>query len=692
MLNELYSLAESTNLAEIPLDKWHPQLKPLPKASAAKPCYRISIGDGTSVTSVKPIDTELTDSLRKWEPSNGNSFPGFNIQPLYRICMDSKCAHHKENLNIFKKWASGKEPVDMQTLESWMTAENSNWDAKMHKKLIQCLSKIPKKLLQSLPEDDKASDLRRVIKFASGFIDNTEEAAAVFRNSLKDYLLNCIKENRDTETALNMLIYGGSCKKDPLGDRGSLSVFMDTDDFDNYPIASERTIDIINNILWVSKNNKTQKTGISDAFGDDMAGAGDKLAGVKLKYIVEVKLRAMNSESPCQKRYGLIDAASYPIGQNARTRIKGALEWLSKSEFEGKTWGRTDNTEELLFAYPKQLPPVPVSLASAFGVRNQSDAPERFADAVTGVIGSLKGISRDLKNIEIEVFSLKKMFKDSCKTKVVFHRNYTAQRLADAADSWQAGAANIPDINLRVWGNEKGKTELTSMPVPFPLETAPVINKIWKKNGKLLKSISVINPCEGVELMLSENPEAQSFHLLSKLVQNAKGLLISQENEINSGNALSLQKDRDKVLILPLIGILLSKIGINKEEYMQQPSFLVGKMLKIADDIHKLYCNDVRGSMPNQLIGNSMMTAALDSPVQALAQLGLRIKPYYGWAQTNKNEKTAGLSRYLIKLCGETADELSKHELPQRLNDAEKAQLLLGYLASHPKKNETEIK
>lgn len=691
MLNELYSLAESLSLAGVTPEEWHPQLKPLPKASAAKPCYRISIGDGTSVTSVKPIDTELTDSLRKWEPSNGNSFPGFNIQPLYRICMDSKCTHHKENLNIFKKWVSGKETVDMQTLESWMTAENSNWDAKMHKKLIQCLSEIPKKLLQSLPEDDKAFDLRRVIKFAAGFIDNTEEAAAKFRISLENYLLNCVLENRDTEMALNMLIYGGSCKKDPLGDRGSLSVFMDTDDFDNYPIAHAKTVSLINKtLIGGNKDNASEANG-RDAFGDVFSQSDEKLAGVKLQYVAEVKLRAMNSESQCQKRYGLIDAASYPIGQNARTRIKGALEWLSKQELEGKTWGRTDNTKELLFAYPKQLPPVPVSLASAFGVRNQSDAPERFADAVTEVIGSLKGISGDLKNIEIEVFSLKKM--DKARTKVVFHRNYTAQRLADAADSWQAGAANIPEISLRVWGSEKGKTELTSMPVPFPLEAAPVINKIWKQDGKLLKYIPVINPCEGVELMLSENPEAQAFHLLSKLVQNAKGLLISQEYEINSGNALSLQKDRDKVLILPLIGILLSKIGISKEEYMQQPSFLVGKMLKIADEIHELYCKDVRGSaMPGQLIGNSMMTAALDSPVQALAQLGLRIKPYYGWAQTNKNEKTAGLSRYLIKLCGETAEELSKHELPQRLNDAEKAQLLLGYLASHPKKNETEIK
>lgn len=690
MLNELYNLAESLSLAGITPDEWHPQLKPLPKVSSAKPCYRISINDDMSVSSVKPVDFELADGLRKWEPSNGSSFPGFNIQPLYRICMDSKCPDHKDNLNIYKKWISGRAPVDIQMLKSWMAHENSNWDIKVHKRLSQCLGEIPQKLLQKLSEDENTSDLRHIIKIASGFIGSTEDAVASFKDALENYLFNCISENRDIEIALNMLIYGGSCRKDPLGDRGSLSVFMDTDNFNYYPVAHVKTVSMINKALIGNKRAESCGADGLDAFGGDFDRSDEKLAGVKLPYVAEVKLRAMNSESPCQKRYGFIDAASYPIGKTARIRIKGALEWLSKPELEGKTWGRTDNTKELLFAYPKQLSSVPVGLAQAFGVRNLSDAPARFSDAVADVIGLLRGISCDLANIEIEVFALKKM--DKARTKVVFYRDYTAHRLAEAAENWQIGAANIPDISLRVWGSEKGNIEKTEIPVPFPLEAAPVINKIWRQDGDLLKYIPVINPCDGVELMLNENPEKQASNLLAKLIQNAKGLLISHKYGLRTGQIMSLQKDRDKILILPLIGILLSKIGINKEEYMHQPSFLVGQMLRIADEIHELYCKDVRNSaMPGQLIGNSMMTAALNSPVQALAQLGLRIKPYYGWAQTNKNEKTAGLSRYLIKLCGTTAEELSKYELPQRLNDAEKAQLLLGYLASHTTKKETEI-
>ena len=80
------------------------------------------------------------------------------------------------------------------------------------------------------------------------------------------------------------------------------------------------------------------------------------------------------------------------------------------------------------------------------------------------------------------------------------------------------------------------------------------------------------------------------------------------------------------------------------------------------------------------------MTAAMESPNQALAQLGPRLKPYYGWAQTFRGDKIGGLVRYFITLYGEVASQLATHELPERFNDAEQAQFLLGYLAANPKK------
>jgi hypothetical protein len=115
---------------------------------------------------------------------------------------------------------------------------------------------------------------------------------------------------------------------------------------------------------------------------------------------------------------------------------------------------------------------------------------------------------------------------------------------------------------------------------------------------------------------------------------------------------------------------------------MEDSSYLIGRMLKYADELHAVYCKEVRkGSLPPQLLGNALMAAALDSPTQALAQLALRIAPYLGWARTNSTE-SAGLSRFFLKEFSLIEGKLHNLALPARLNDTARAQLLLGYVSA----------
>ena len=120
---------------------------------------------------------------------------------------------------------------------------------------------------------------------------------------------------------------------------------------------------------------------------------------------------------------------------------------------------------------------------------------------------------------------------------------------------------------------------------------------------------------------------------------------------------------------------------------MKNAPFLIGRIFKLADEIHALYCKEVRGNnLPPQLVGNSLMTAAIESPIQAMSQLALRLKPYYGWAQTFRRNEDGGLAGYYIYLYGQAASQLAEYEIPARFNDAERAQVLLGYLAANPQK------
>ena len=295
---------------------------------------------------------------------------------------------------------------------------------------------------------------------------------------------------------------------------------------------------------------------------------------------------------------------------------------------------------------------------------------------------SLKGLSLSLKDIELRVFSLRKM--DKARTKVVFHRNYSAQRLADAAREWQRGCANIPPIRMRAWGEEKGKTILAEPETPFPLQISDCLNRVWRLDGTSADKVKSVPKSSGIELLLDESAALhQAPHLLAVALQNGKGLFLSLGNTLHRNEVLKLKGfNKHKQLMPAILGLLLWKLGIGKENYMDNSSYLVGRMLKLADELHALYCKEVRkGNLPPQLLGNALMAAALDSPTQALAQLALRIAPYLGWARTNSTG-SAGLSRYFLKEFGLVEGKLREATLPTRLDDPARAQLLLGYVSA----------
>ena len=117
---------------------------------------------------------------------------------------------------------------------------------------------------------------------------------------------------------------------------------------------------------------------------------------------------------------------------------------------------------------------------------------------------------------------------------------------------------------------------------------------------------------------------------------------------------------------------------------MASPAFLVGRLLALADSLHLQYCEGVRnGSVPGQLLGNALMATALESPESTLALYAQRILPYQAWARTCKASGNGpeALAKYLLAQLAETCAEISRHDVPQRTNDTEKAQLILGYLA-----------
>ena len=124
---------------------------------------------------------------------------------------------------------------------------------------------------------------------------------------------------------------------------------------------------------------------------------------------------------------------------------------------------------------------------------------------------------------------------------------------------------------------------------------------------------------------------------------------------------------------------------------MNESAFQLGRFLRIADEIHRLYCEVVR---PNdklpELCGSSLLSPMLESPLRAFNQLTIRVTPYLKWVKRFHGEEKSGLAHYWVHQWATIADALHQTNWPVRPSPEERAQIFLGYLSSFPKSEKPE--
>ena len=117
---------------------------------------------------------------------------------------------------------------------------------------------------------------------------------------------------------------------------------------------------------------------------------------------------------------------------------------------------------------------------------------------------------------------------------------------------------------------------------------------------------------------------------------------------------------------------------------MKQAPYNIGRLLSLADQLHALYCKEVRGGdVPRQLFGNALMSTALQQPVTALALFAQRVLPYQAWANTVHSGENVGLAKYFLKEIAGISQTITESVIPTTLNEAERAEMILGYLANN---------
>jgi len=473
-----------------------------------------------------------------------------------------------------------------------------------------------------------------------------------------------------------------------LDKKSKPSVFLDIENYSYYPVSSLETMKRLNELLWLSYT--PTKTEDADAYNPDENGLENLFPSVTLPCLGGIKLRSQVKAVPAQKRYGFCESITFPTGLETRKRTKAALEWIADKDRDGETYGVAGD-RELLFAYPRILPKDKIPFVKMLGAQLDLGA-EKFERLAKSVIQQLKGLGRDAAEAELEIFSLRKM--DKARTKVVYYRNATVASLEMASKAWHEGCRNIPLLDILNWSDEKDELTGKSRPVlvegetVFPVKLHRYLNTVWKRNGEQAGKVRIFEPADGLRLLLEEPCHALAAHMIERFLQHTQGyfLLLCQ-----STGRREIARLPDKEYYPGILGLLLFKSGKQKETFMEESAFLLGRFLRVADEIHRLYCEVVRKKdMPPELCGSAMMVSMMEAPGMTLGQLAMRSAPYVKWARAYRDEEKGGLVHYWLQQWSKIADPLLEKGWPKRLGEEQRAQVFLGYLSSFPKEEKPD--
>jgi hypothetical protein len=518
-------------------------------------------------------------------------------------------------------------------------------------------------------------------------------------------------------------------------------VFLDLADGNTraLPVADPRTARLLNQFLLglrppaydshsrgtpsaASRRKKPtapQPLSARDAYSGQDCSTPDKFPEPKLAILGNTKLFSNNTaEAGCFYRYGLGDSDTFKVSAESAERMSGALFTLAGDDLALRalggrpSLGRTcrpipssrKGKQDLLIAYLEDEPDAPDPYVELFGHEAVSYEAPDFAASARPVLDALEGKVAANPNQLIRLIAIAAL--DKANKQVSLNRSFTVREVVEAARAWQAGAANCPPVTLPFFDKETKKTVQKTHTVPSPLEAASVLNMVWSSNadGGFKRDFHrIFSVSDAYDIFLGPPQLGQS-----KTRFALQTLLARMPTVFASAAALKVTWDF-KTLNEParwcvlkavaLTGIFLHQLGHKHETFMKEPTYQLGRLLAYADSLHQQYCTHVRGGeTPTQLIGNALFATALEQPVFALARLAERLVPYQAWAKTFKNtnpEVKSGYEKTLLRLIGDCAAHFIEErggtfvirvdELPARMSDTDKAKLLLGYLADHPK-------
>lgn len=701
MLSEGYDLLR--NLKEIGFDI--PLNHRDVKRPGKNPGYRVDLTDDGFPQIVDEMDGESLGSLWYHREGKQNAFPVVKIQhALLSVPIDDplrngfdmlKKAQQSERLRLLR------EAIDKRELQ--LSEHDEQTWIRLRHKALEWLDIF-------IETDDQYLALPCMLR---RFVECMATPADLLHH-LCQLIVQRLEQGRMQNVALaEKLLIGVLDKKSPAKPaRAEVPVVFAVAET-NYPVPVTHPNMGAHVIRRLRATEKRDPDGTCAFQGVQQPLLKRRFPEPNLGALGETKLFSKYDATPCEFRYLKNPAVwedaskSFPVGQSLADDIAAGLKTLTAPKFRGKTWRMVANgkwegsgrnkreKKDLLLVYCEGQPIISEEAADTFG-SDEGEKRDQFVNDARALCRALEGIIKHNPQSRLHLLLIGKADKE--KKQILMHMTPTAQEVLVAAERWQQGVRrNLPTVKLPFPPEEKGQKAFEAQPLPpYPDRVVRLLSSEWGRGGAFEMKLQGPALRQVLDMMLRSPGkwEQAADNLLQLTIQQIGPLLVGVAAAFHSGEKEQIEKfkpsAREAALrAVALLGILLDALGREKEVYMDETAFQLGRLLSLADTLHREYCVHVRkDSIPPQLIGNALMPAAADNPEDAIDRLRERMTIYQAWAtKVSGEEKEYRLAKWAVGQMGEICHAI-RRPLPTRTDQTFRAELFLGYLARPPKQNE----
>ena len=698
MLNEMSQLSNVLTHHGLLQSTTHPNVNSVGKVY----CLLIELDKMGIPQTVRFLQKQETGELWKHSKGNHNSFPAIRVQkPLLATGESSKIDQGK-----WKKAKLGEKIVLLNALDyealntGCMDIKISDWSQKQLAGVLSSANRelnALKQLLYVFPDASKCTDFNAKLARA------LQQRIATSGNETE---VNFIKE----------LLVGSPDDKTGKYISGCMTYYdvYETNDYPNLA-GSSITRKALISLLNSQNGNISELTGktttVSSLSGKAGVAIRDKYPNPNLPILGLTYLYSKKSDIPCLTRYDMSGMNAFNADRNEINAINDAIAFLTHITRYNKTWKAISDSNRdkpnLLLAYLADDPQNDALLAQALSDPSDYESEEErkediemeFDALCQQVLGSMDCVIQKNPLSKINLIILETL--DAGRKQITYENSLTAEQFRSNLLTWAEAARNQPEIDMRVRDIKNKKQISTYKAVyPGPNDICRLLKMNYTRSGmaKPMKQ-SAISLQEIYRLYMPTKYEmldddAFLNDVLRRIIGKCQCFLGDIRQQLTMEYVLpptkqSYNRARQAVSFVALISIILWRLGVRREHYMLEVPFNVGQFLQLADILHKNYCIQVRNSgnknsqLPTQLMGNEMLAIASEKPIEGLNRLRDRMRVYLAWANTVTGEDS-GLAKWILARFGEVSAKISSGDLPEVFNDAEQAQVLLGYLATIP--------